>query len=346
MLMQLTSKAQVEGDAKRGESRAYASETCGADTAAGADVPHGIPHCSPEGHGEVGCDGAPVAQWIEQPVSTRQVGRSSRSGGTKACSTCAVTKPLAEFNRKSAARDGHQAYCRECSSGLYAKHSEKAKARSRRYTQENPEKRRAHRKLEWAIESGKMVRGFCECCGNEKADAHHWRGYDNPLDVQWVCRSCHVTIEPRRGKREAAFADHSTVSRTLLVAALVIIAALAFSTLNAPAAEARTHTTCRTHTLTPRQAIYCLWPRESRATALRVAECESTASAPDRIARARGLGRWARDYATGRHWGVFQLGPKERRDHGPYALGSSARVQVAAAVSLYEARGWQPWVCA
>jgi hypothetical protein len=68
-----------------------------------------------------------------------------------------------------------------------------------RWREEKPEAKKAQRKLQYAIESGKMVRGFCECCGSEKADAHHWRGYGRPLDVQWLCRACHVAIEPRRG---------------------------------------------------------------------------------------------------------------------------------------------------
>lgn len=83
--------------------------------------------------------------------------------------------------------------------------------------------------------------------------------------------------------------------------------------------------------VTPREAIDCVFPRHLRAKAKRVAECESTASAPEHLARRRGLGRWARDYATGTHWGVFQLGPDERAAHGPYRVGSPALIQVRAA---------------
>ena len=153
---------------------------------------------------------------------------------------------------------------------------------------------------------------------------------------------------------------HARPLRTLLVCSLLVALALlaigpdrsagstgAFpSTRTGGAAEShlgRAATSCKDRVLTATQAIRCMWPRYSRATALRVAECESTASAPEWIAHRRGLGRWAADYATGTHIGIFQLGPAERRRHGRYRLGSSARKQVAAALSLYRERGWQPW---
>lgn len=94
---------------------------------------------------------------------------------------------------------------------------------------------------------------------------------------------------------------------------------------------------------TATQAIKCYWPAHSRWYALRVAECESTASAPERIARRRGLGRWARN---GQYVGIFQMGVHERRRYGWYRKGAPARVQVLSARRLYWHRGWQPWACA
>lgn len=120
----------------------------------------------------------------------------------KPCTHCRETKPLEDFNRNRSKRDGRQSWCRECFRTLYRRNPdqrEKAKARAKTYYREHPEKKRAQRKLNYQIESGQMVRGFCEMCGSEKADGHHWKGYDRPLDVQWLCRSCHITIEPRRG---------------------------------------------------------------------------------------------------------------------------------------------------
>lgn len=117
----------------------------------------------------------------------------------KRCGRCAETLPASAFNKDRSRACGLQCYCRECSKGNYWRNREKALERSIKFNRENPEKKRAYSKLANEIKYGRMVRGFCEQCGNEKTDAHHWKGYDYPLDVQWLCRSCHVNLEPRRG---------------------------------------------------------------------------------------------------------------------------------------------------
>ncbi|HEX6956297.1 MAG TPA: hypothetical protein VF156_15590 [Agromyces sp.] len=132
----------------------------------------------------------------------------------------------------------------------------------------------------------------------------------------------------------------------LLTGALTVSYATAADTPPRPVAAQHAPTQpaiCRSPRATPHEAIACVWPRSLWRKAKRVAECESTASAPERIARARGLGRWAKDYASGTHWGVFQLGAAERRKHGRYRIGDPAIKQVRSAYSLYRDRGWQPW---
>lgn len=150
-----------------------------------------------------------------------------------------------------------------------------------------------------------------------------------------------------RSSRARGIRDESIAPLWLWKLALGILCGfLLYAVLNAPAVEAATATRfCRRADLTPYQAIDCVWPRALRGAAKRVAECESTASAPTRVARRNRLGRWARDYASGTHIGVFQLGPAERRAHGWYEIGAPALIQVKAARSLHKSRGWQPWVC-
>lgn len=272
------------------------------------------------------------------PNRSRATRSATRHSDThKTCSRCPGVQPLDAFNADRTKKDGRQALCRSCQKGNYTRgdNRERSLERTKRYQTRNPEARRAHHAIEHAIKAGNLTRGFCECCGTEKTDAHHHNGYDKPLDVQWLCRSCHVTLEPRRGIREAACAR---IGNLLLLAIVVLIGALAFATLPPVKADARptpkrfpAYKTCRSANLTPHQAIRCVFPRRLQAAARRVAECESTASAPERIARSRSLGRWARN---GQYVGVFQMGRRERSAHGWYRRGAPAIVQVRSAYRL------------
>lgn len=73
----------------------------------------------------------------------------------------------------------------------------------------------AHSKIGYAIKSGRLVRPtVCEVCDcdmlklaqlREKYDidisnklcAHHWRGYNYPLDIWWICHSCNFKLKGR-----------------------------------------------------------------------------------------------------------------------------------------------------
>lgn len=52
---------------------------------------------------------------------------------------------------------------------------------------------------------GKLVKCPCENCGSPRSQMHH-ENYNNPLDVVWLCRPCHMTLhklEKQRKAREA-----------------------------------------------------------------------------------------------------------------------------------------------
>ena len=53
----------------------------------------------------------------------------------------------------------------------------------------------ARNKLGWFVRSGKLVRQPCEKCGAEKTHGHH-DDYSKPLDVRWLCSSCHAAEHP------------------------------------------------------------------------------------------------------------------------------------------------------
>jgi hypothetical protein len=43
------------------------------------------------------------------------------------------------------------------------------------------------------LRRGYLKRKPCEECG-ERAEMHHWHGYDDALDVQWLCRKHHLAV--------------------------------------------------------------------------------------------------------------------------------------------------------
>lgn len=56
----------------------------------------------------------------------------------------------------------------------------------REWDRNNPEKRRAHKLVEKAIERGEIIKQPCSVCGEMKAHAHH-DDYSRPMDIMWLC---------------------------------------------------------------------------------------------------------------------------------------------------------------
>jgi len=66
---------------------------------------------------------------------------------------------------------------------------------NKKYYQENREKVNTHNAVGHAIKQGKLVRpDECSICAKKgKIEGHH-HDYSKPLDVVWLCTSCHRTI--------------------------------------------------------------------------------------------------------------------------------------------------------
>ena len=60
----------------------------------------------------------------------------------------------------------------------------------RRWTKKHPEKRAAHRAVEYALKRGDLCRQACERCGSLNTHAHH-DDYTKPLEVTWLCPTHH-----------------------------------------------------------------------------------------------------------------------------------------------------------
>lgn len=84
-------------------------------------------------------------------------------------------------------RETHRAQIAE-SSRLRAK-AQRASGLRQRLQQNQPlERRVAWRRLQTALDGGRIVRQPCMVCGAEKTHAHHHLGYaGHELDVVWLC---------------------------------------------------------------------------------------------------------------------------------------------------------------
>lgn len=129
----------------------------------------------------------------------------------KTCFKCGAVKPLSSFYKHKMMGDGHLGKCIECAKvdvrESYAEHREERSAHEarraqdparkakrheaeRRHRHAHPDRSRARVAVGRAIANGSLVRAPCADCGDPKVQAHH-EDYSKPLDVVWLCFSCH-----------------------------------------------------------------------------------------------------------------------------------------------------------
>ena len=118
------------------------------------------------------------------------------------------SQQVTEYAREWRARHPHyQSQRREKNRGLPkagGKHDsegrvyESCRIYNRKWRRLNPEKRQAHSRVFKAIKKGILMRNPC-WCGETKVHAHHPNGYENALDVIWLCPLHHREIHGRTG---------------------------------------------------------------------------------------------------------------------------------------------------
>ena len=69
------------------------------------------------------------------------------------------------------------------------------------WAENNPEKVKAKRLVQYAVRCGYLKKKPCEKCGKRKAVAHH-DDYSKPLKVRWLCALCHKKYHLRKKRRE------------------------------------------------------------------------------------------------------------------------------------------------
>lgn len=148
----------------------------------------------------------------------------------KECKKCYARLPLDSFHKHKGFSDGRRSVCKECSNNIsreyYKKnrekhrvsvmrwqknnpekvnaykeiYKEKRKEVNRRYVEMNRKKNKAHHKVGYAIFKGTLKKGKqCQVCGctGKPMEAHHF-DYDKPLEVVWMCQSCHKWVHRKK----------------------------------------------------------------------------------------------------------------------------------------------------
>lgn len=144
----------------------------------------------------------------------------------KICRECNTEKPLSEFYKHAAMADGHLNKCAQCVKSRVKKHREanlekiqaydKARANNshrvkarKNYVQTEAGKQAKKRAMDAynkrypmayashvitsnAVRNGALIKpNNCSVCGStEKIEGHH-DDYTKPLEVRWLCESCH-----------------------------------------------------------------------------------------------------------------------------------------------------------
>lgn len=128
----------------------------------------------------------------------------------KTCFKCGVERPLTDFYRHPQMGDGHLNKCKECAKTDVMRHREANLDKVRSYDRDRYRStpyrnaqlrelsktiRPANRVLSNAIRGGKVKKAeACWHCGSSDRIEGHHADYDAPLDVVWLCCSCHRKV--------------------------------------------------------------------------------------------------------------------------------------------------------
>lgn len=87
------------------------------------------------------------------------------------------------------------------------RHSERSKenrrAAQKRYEKNNSEKIRAHKQLNYHVSAGNVTKPeTCRMCDQNCFLEGHHVDYSQPLNVIWICKSCHVLADKTRRSDE------------------------------------------------------------------------------------------------------------------------------------------------
>ena len=128
----------------------------------------------------------------------------------KTCSACKEIKTLNQFTKRKDSKDGLKGRCKVCCNKQcrksYSIHGDKRREYRRKYIADGRNKaprertRKKHRnaflsrqRFSNATSDGRLIRqSTCQQCQSTTSIQGHHCDYNKPLDVMWLCRSCHT----------------------------------------------------------------------------------------------------------------------------------------------------------
>jgi hypothetical protein len=121
----------------------------------------------------------------------------------KTCSRCNEEKPRFEFHRDTRKADGLSPWCKLCKN---THRLDSIKAKLKDPTSTESIRKKIYAQVAGALANGTLVKPkACPVCEVEvdptELQGHH-HDYSKPLDVEWICRQCH--IKQHRAEREEA----------------------------------------------------------------------------------------------------------------------------------------------
>lgn len=141
-------------------------------------------------------------------MSADGIDHPSWSTDMKKCCRCKIAKPFTAYSKHRNEEDGHQPNCKKCARQYRTDNASRIKSQVKVWRMANAERVKKQHKdycsqrkhlgrvkgiVYYALMVGKITLPIsCESCGKEcRPEAHH-EDYDKPLDVKWLCRSCHA----------------------------------------------------------------------------------------------------------------------------------------------------------
>lgn len=135
----------------------------------------------------------------------------------KECFKCGARKPFTSFYKHPQMKDGRVNKCKECNKKdvhenrkskieYYRAYDRERGNRQtieyrRRYQENNPIKRGASALVNKAIHNKLLKKPkSCESCGETTSLHGHHDDYSKPLEVTWLCPSCHFVWHAKHGE--------------------------------------------------------------------------------------------------------------------------------------------------